>query len=69
MRRYIHKYGRWAVDERCQCSHGRAEHDALPAPLGSQAEGQEGLGECRVGDCRCRKFRRHLWIFEGERGG
>ena len=69
MRRYIHKYGKWAVDEKCQCSHGRAEHGTLAVSPGSQAEGKDGLGGCRVADCRCRKFRRHLWIFEGEPQG
>ena len=30
MRRFIQKYGRWAVGERCQCGHARAEHEGRP---------------------------------------
>ena len=66
MRRYIHKYGKWAVDERCQCGHARSGHEALVAPGGGRAERQEGLGRCGIEGCRCARFRRHLWVFEGE---
>ena len=66
MRRYIHKYGKWAVDERCQCSHARSGHEGLVIESNGRAERHEGLGQCAVPGCGCAKFRRHLWVFEGE---
>jgi hypothetical protein len=66
MRRYIHKYRKWAVDERCQCGHARSGHKVLVSPLYGGARSQDVLGGCSVQGCGCARFRRHLWVFEGE---
>ena len=69
MRRFIHKYGKWAVGERCQCGHARADHAARVVQIGDQSDRKEGLGPCAAAECRCAQFRRGRWIFEGERPG
>jgi hypothetical protein len=66
MRRFIQKHQKWAVDERCQCGHGKALHGGREVQVRGQAVHQQGLGKCGVGGCACAKFRRHGWVFEGE---
>jgi hypothetical protein len=66
MRRFIQKHQKWAVDERCQCGHGRAQHGGLDIVVRGQVVHQHGLGKCGIGGCDCAKFRRHGWVFEGE---
>ena len=66
MRRFIQKYQKWAVDERCQCSHARGQHGGLEVRVRGRAVHQEGLGRCGAAGCDCAKFRRLGWVFEGE---
>jgi hypothetical protein len=58
MRRFIQKYQKWAVDERCQCSHGKGQHGGLEVRVRGRAVHEEGLGRCGATDCECAKFRR-----------
>jgi hypothetical protein len=65
MRRFIQKHQKWAVDERCQCGHARAQHGGLDFVVGGHAVHQDGLGKCQAAGCDFAKFRRHGWVFEG----
>src|SRR3954466_8762929 len=63
LRRFIQKYGKWAVGERCQCGHAKTEHKAL-------VEGQaDGVAGCVAAGSACAQFRRLRWIFEEETAG
>ena len=66
MRRFIQKYQKWAVDERCQCSHARGQHGGLEVRVRGRAVREQGLGKCGGAGCDCAKFRRSGWVFEGE---
>jgi len=66
MRRFIQKYQKWAVDERCQCSHAKGQHGGLEVRVRGRAVHEEGLGRCGAAGCDCAKFRRSGWVFEGE---
>jgi hypothetical protein len=66
MRRFIKQHKKWAVDERCQCGHGKPLHRGLGIEVRGQAVHQGGLGKCGASGCDCVKFRRHGWVFEGE---
>jgi hypothetical protein len=66
MRRFIQKYQKWAVDERCQCSHARGQHGGLEVRVRGRAVHEQGLGRCDAAGCDCAKFRRSGWVFEGE---
>jgi hypothetical protein len=65
MRRFIQKHRKWAVDERCQCGHGKAQHGGLEIEVREETVYQAGLGECAIPQCPCAKFRRLGWVFEG----
>jgi hypothetical protein len=66
MRRFIQKHRKWAVDERCQCGHPKAQHGGLDMEVRGQVAHQDGLGKCGAPGCECAKFRRAGWVFEGE---
>ena len=66
MRRFIQKYQKWAVDERCQCGHAKGQHGGLEVRVRGRAVHEQGLGKCGGAGCDCAKFRRSGWVFEGE---